>query len=183
MKLAGIAFVAFIAFPSAPPPPVLGTIEAALQAHGVTACESTDFAIFNQAQDGKPFPEERTRRARIVVVAPQACPTVDPHTGDVYGADANKVSVIGVFVFESPSALRRHAESYLDHEEALSERRQGAKLALFRGIGYVLHGNTLITLNELPPPGMEQAFSAAMSDLGARRGYTSTLWRYTHRNP
>jgi hypothetical protein len=182
MKVAGIAVVVFIAFPFAPPPPVLGTVGAALQAHGVTACEDTDWTIFSHAQDSRPFPEERTRRERIVVVPPQACPTVDPHTGDVYGADANKVSVVGIFVFKSPSALQRHAEGYLDNGEALSERRRGGKHALFRGIGYVLHRNTLITLNELPPPGLEQSFSAAMSDLGARQRYASTLWRATHPN-
>ena len=182
MKLAGIAVMAFIAFPTVSPAPVLGTIGAALQAHGITACETPDWSTFSHAQDSTPFRDERTRRARIVVVAPQACPTVDPHTGDVYGVDANKVSVIETFVFKSPSALRRHAPSYMDYEEAFSELRKGAKHALYRGIGYVLNRQTLITMKELPPPGMEEAFSGAMSDLGARQQYVSTLWRDMHAN-
>lgn len=165
------------------PPVVLSTIGAVLQAHGITACGTPEWPRFSDTQDSRPFRDERARRARIVVVAPQACPTVDPHTGDVYGADANRVSVIDAFVFESGSALKRHAKSYLDYDEAFSELGRGAKHALFRGIGYVLNRNTLITMNELPPPGMEPAFTAAMNDLGARRRYTSTLWRYTHRNP
>ena len=166
-----------------PPPPVLATIGATLQAHGITACGTPDWPTFSHTQDSRPFREERARRARIVVVAPQACPTVDPHTGDVYGADANRVGVIDAFVFKSASALKRHAENYTDYDEAFSELRRGAKHALFRGIGYVLSGNTLITMNELPPPGMEPAFTAAMNDLGARQRYVSTLWRATHPNP
>jgi hypothetical protein len=166
-----------------PPPPVLATIGGALEAHGITACGTPDWSTFSDAQDSKPFSDERARRARIVVVAPQACPTVDPHTGDVYGADANRVSVIDSFVFKSASALKRHAKSYMDYEEAFSERRRGAKHALYRGIGYVLNRNTLIAMNELPPLGMEPAFTAAMNDLGARQRYASTLWRATHPNP
>jgi len=180
MRLAGIAVAAFVTFPTTPAPPILGTIGAALQAQGITACETPDWTTLSDAQDSRPFREERARRARIVVVAPQACPTVDSHTGDVYGADANMVSVIATFVFESPSALKRHAKSYMDYEEALAERRRGAKLSLFRGIGYVLNGNTLITMNALPPPGMEPAFNAAMNNLGARQRYASPLWRNTH---
>ena len=180
MRFAGVAVVALLTLPTAPSPPVLGTIGAALQAHGITACETPDWTTLSDAQDSGPLLDERARRARIVVVAPQACPTVDSHTGDVYGSDANRVSVIGTFVFESPSALKRHAKSYMDYEEALAERRRGAKLSLFRGIGYVLNGNTLITMNALPPPGMEPAFTAAMNDLGARRRYASPLWRDTH---
>jgi hypothetical protein len=162
---------------------VFATIGAALHAHGITACETPDWTTFSEAQDSRPFCEERTRRARIVVVAPQACPTVDPHTGDVYGADANRVSVIGIFVFESPSALKRHAKSYMDYDEAFSERRRGAKLSLYRGIGYVLNRSTLITMNDLAPVGMEPAFTAAMQDLGAHQRYESTLWRATHSSP
>jgi hypothetical protein len=164
------------------PPPVLATIGAALQAHGITACGTPDWPTFSDAQDSRPFRDERARRGRIVVVAPQACPTIDPHTGDVYGVDANRVSVIDAFVFESASALRRHAKNYMDYEEAFSELRRGAKHALYRGIGYVLNRNTLITMNELPPPGMEVAFTAAMNDLGAQQRYVSTLWRATHPN-
>jgi hypothetical protein len=162
---------------------MFATIGRALQAHGITACGTPDWRTFSDTQDSRSFQDERARRARIVVVAPQACPTVDPHTGDVYGADANRVSVIDAFVFESASALKGHAKSYLDYDEAFSELRRGAKHALFRGVGYVLNRNTLITMNELPPPGMEPAFTAAMNDLGAHRRYTSTLWRDTHRNP
>jgi hypothetical protein len=168
--------------PTEPPPPVFATVGAALQAHGITACGTPDWPTFSDAQDSRPFRDERARRARIVVVAPQACPTVDPQTGDVYGADANRVGVIDAFVFKSASALERHAKSYTDYEEAFSELRRGAKHALFRGIGYVLNRNTLITMNELPPPGMEPAFTAAMNDLGARQRYLSTLWRETHPN-
>jgi hypothetical protein len=165
-----------------PPPPVLATMGAALQARGINACGTPDWPTFSHTQDSRPFRDERARRARIVVVAPQACPTVDPHTGDVYGADANRVSVIGAFVFKSASALKRHAKNYTNDDEAFSELRRGAKHALFRGIGYVLNGNTLITMNDLPPPGMEPAFTAAMKDLGARQRYVSTLWRDTHPN-
>jgi hypothetical protein len=180
---AGGVVAAHVPSTTEPPPRVLATTGAALQAHGITACETPDWTTFSDAQDSRPFREERTRRARIVVVAPQACPTVDPYTGDVYGADANRVSVIGIFVFESPSALKRHAKSYMDYDEGLSERRRGAKHSLYRGIGYVLNRNTLITMNELPPPGMEPAFTAAMQDLGAHQRYVSTLWRATHSNP
>lgn len=165
-----------------PPPAVFATLGAALQAHGITACGTPDWPTFSHAQDSRPFRDERARRARIVVVAPQACPTLDPHTGDVYGADANKVGVIDAFVFKSASALKLHAKSYMDYEEAFSELRRGAKHSLYRGIGYVLNRNTLITMNELPPAGMEPAFTAAMNDLGARQRYFSTLWRATHPN-
>jgi hypothetical protein len=149
------------------PDPKFLEIGTALQAHGISACE-TDWGTRSPTQDGsstypsgkKKWPEERDRRSRIVVLAPQPCPALDPESGDVYGDDTDLVGVIDVYDFKSRTAgasLKRHGKDYT------------------KGIGYVWQGRTLIDFYPLPPPGMEQAFVAAMKDLGARRKYASEL--------
>jgi hypothetical protein len=140
----------------------------ALEAHGITACETPDWAVKSATQDSPPVhPRDvRAERSRIVVLAPQACPALDPVTGDVYGQETEVVGVIDVFVFKSPSALKRHAKDYST-----------------QGIGYVYRKNTLIRLNALEPPGMAQAFDAAMKSLRAQPKYVSKLWREAHPPP
>jgi hypothetical protein len=154
--------------------PTFQRIGAALQAHGVMACE-TDWPTRSPTQDGsgrtssgrKEWPEERDRRSRIVSLAPQPCPALDSETGDVYGDDASKVGLIEVFEFKRQTAgasLKRHGRDY-------------TRL----GVGYVYHGTTLITLDDsVQPPSMAEPFAAAMKDLGARRKYVSDTWRQTH---
>jgi hypothetical protein len=148
-------------------------IGAALQAHGIVACE-TDWATRSPTQDGtgringhKEFPEERDRRSRIVMLAPQPCPPLDPETGDVYGDDATKVGLIEVREFKQQTAgasLKKHGKDYTGF-----------------GIGYVYQGTTLITLDDsVEPPSMAAAFTAAMKDLHARRRWVGDVGRQAH---
>jgi hypothetical protein len=138
-------------------------VGAALQAHGIVACE-TDWPTRSPTRDGtgrypsgrKEFPEERDRRSRIVMLAPQPCPPLDPESGDVYGDDATKVGLVEVREFKRQTAgasLKKHGKDYTGS-----------------GIGYVYQGATLITLHDsVEPPSMAAAFTAAMKDLHARR--------------
>jgi hypothetical protein len=169
-----IALQADVAAAKPAPDTTFRDIGAALQAHGIVACE-TDWAMRSPTQDGtgrtpsgrKEFPEERDQRSRIVTLAPQPCPPLDPQTGDVYGDDATKVGLIDVREFKQQTAgasLKKHGKIYTGP-----------------GIGYVYQGTTLITLNDgVEPPSLAAAFTAAMKDLHARRRWVGDVWRQTH---
>jgi hypothetical protein len=170
---ASLGLLAQPARAAAQPDTTFQDVGAALQAHGIMACE-TDWATRSPTQDGsaylpsgrKEFPEERDRRSRLVVLAPQPCPPLD-ETGDVSGDDADKVALLEVREFKSRTAgasLKKHGKDYTGTT----------------GVGYVYQGTTLITLNALEPPGMAAAFTAAMKDLHARRRWVGELWRQAH---
>jgi hypothetical protein len=139
-----------------------------LQGQGITACEQPDWSVRSKVQDSSPNRRNNllAQRSRIVVLAPQPCPPLDRELGDVVGSDIDLVGVMDAFVFKSRSALKRHARDYTESHGA---------------IGCVWRGSTLVTMYSYPlPPGMEQAFLAAMKDLGARCNYESTAWRQSH---
>jgi len=136
-------------------------VGAALAAHGIQACETPDWTVTSKSQDDLPVSRDgvRAQRSRLVVLAPQPCPPVHPETGDVSPEKASLVGAIDVFDFKSATALKRHGEDYTEG----------------RGYGYVRNRNVLIQLYAGYPPGVEEAFFAAMNDLHAKRKYVCKL--------
>ncbi len=150
-----MAVVGYAAAPAgAAPDPAFGIIGRALQARGIAACQ-TDWTAKSATRDGRANRGERARRSRIVVDMPQPCPPVDPKSGDVYGKGTGRVGVVNVDVFKNGKERRRGVKNY-----AAGPYR----------FGYTWGNDVLVSLYPLLlPPGLEQAFVAAMKDLKARR--------------
>jgi hypothetical protein len=159
----GAASLGLVAPPAVAASPVDGfrKVGAALAAHGIQACETPDWSVTSKAQDDLPVSRDgvRAQRSRLVVLAPQLCPPVHPETGDVSPENAGLVGAIDVFDFKSATALKRHGEDYTEG----------------RGYGYVRNRNVLIQLYAGSPPGVEEAFFAAMNDLRAEPKYVCKL--------
>jgi hypothetical protein len=132
---------------AAPTEPV-AKVSAALEAHGMTPCD--DWARKSPALRGG----DRGQRAsdRLYNIT-KPCPPFDPALGGVPDTPDVVDGLITVVVFKDSKTRRHNLKHWAD----------------FQRFAYAYGKTTLITLQLFAPPQLDDAFVAAMEDLGARR--------------
>jgi hypothetical protein len=137
---------AFTATKADDPRAVFTKVGAALEAHAITPCETSDWAARLDAFDRSPGRSERAQRERLVNIT-KPCP---PDQTD------NRDEIDGRITIVVSKSARQRTKGMSFHDES-------------NRFGYAYGRSTLILLQNLAPTQLEEAFLGAMTDLHARR--------------
>ena len=149
VSIAVVATAGFAPANKAEPRTIFTAVGTALEGHGITPCETTDWAARYDELD-RPFyvREERARRIRLVNVA-QPCPPPDEF--GLIPEDQTE-GVVRIIIYKTVKLRDRGVER---------ERDAGRFV-------YAYDKKTLVVLQLTSRPELEDPFVAAMNDLGAR---------------
>jgi hypothetical protein len=137
---------AFTATKTDDPRTVFTKVGAALEAHAITPCETSDWTARLDAFDRTTTRRERAQRERLVNIT-KPCP---PDEAD------NPDEIDGHITIVVSKSAKQRKKGVSFHDES-------------NRFGYTYGRSTLILLHNLAPLQLEEAFLAAMTDLQARR--------------
>jgi hypothetical protein len=141
-----ISAAAFTATKADDPRTVFTKVGAALEAHAITPCETSDWTARLDAFDRSPGRGDRAQRERLVNITTPCPPDETDNPDEIDG----RITI----VVSKSATQRKKGVSF--HDES-------------NRFGYTYGRSTLILLHNLAPPQLEEAFLATMTDLHARR--------------